>query len=198
MICKDADFVLRRSNCEYELEDMRMVQYKLEVSKQELDTLIEMQLQSPGNKKRRKFSRILFTIAMILMLYLIVRSIQWKLKQYTVLCLVLFAFMAWFTTVGLYTCQKLILKKAQGRLDKRATSGEIEYEFDEDGVVIRNGFSYGEMQWDAFKEWGTFKDYIYLKLANEQIILIKKDVLPEEDKEELIALLMENVKLAEN
>ena len=93
--------------------------------------------------------------------------------------------------------QKFLLKKVQNKLDKRATFGEREYGFDQDGVIVWTDFSYSELQWEAFKNWGIFKDYIYLTTIAEQRILVRKDELSEEDREELFDLLNANVKREE-
>lgn len=44
---------------------------------------------------------------------------------------------------------------------------------------------------------GIFKDYIYLTTIAEQRILVRKDELSEEDREELFDLLNANVKREE-
>ena len=107
------------------------------------------------------------------------------------------AFFLWFATVGMIAYQKFLLKKVQNKLDKRATFGEREYGFDQDGVIVWTDFSYSELQWEAFKNWGIFKDYIYLTTIAEQRILVRKDELSEEDREELFDLLNANVKREE-
>ena len=61
-------------------------------------------------------------------------------------------------------------------------------------LLCGHDFSYSELQWEAFKNWGIFKDYIYLTTIAEQRILVRKDELSEEDREELFDLLNANVK----
>ena len=163
-----------------------MIRYKIDISQKECDALIEMQLKHSVSRGIQNFFRIVLAILAIALLYC-----TFFLRQTTeskILGIVSAAFFLWFATVGMIAYQKL---------DKRATFGEREYGFDQDGVIVWTDFSYSELQWEAFKNWGIFKDYIYLTTIAEQRILVRKDELSEEDREELFDLLNANIKREE-
>ena len=137
-----------------------MIRYKIDISQKECDALIEMQLKHSVSRGIQNFFRIVMAILAIALLYC-----TFFLRQTTeskILGIVSAAFFLWFAAVGMIAYQKFLLKKVQNKLDKRATFGEREYGFDQDGVIVWTDFSYSELQWEAFKNWGIFKDYIYL------------------------------------
>ena len=172
-----------------------MIRYKIDISQKECDALIEIQLKHSVSRGIQNFFRIVLAILAIALLYC-----TFFLRQTTeskILGIVSAAFFLWIATVGMIAYQKFLLKKVQNKLDKRATFGEREYGFDQDGVIVWTDFSYSELQWEAFKNWGIFKDYIYLTTIAEQRILVRKDELSEEDREELFDLLNANVKREE-
>lgn len=172
-----------------------MIRYKIDISQKECDALIEMQLKHSVSRGIQNFFRIVLAILANALLYC-----TFFLRQTTeskILGIVSAAFFLWFATVGMIAYQKFLLKKVQNKLDKRATFGEREYGFDQDGVIVWTDFSYSELQWEAFKNWGIFKDYIYLTTIAEQRIFVRKDELSEEDREELFDLLNANVKREE-
>lgn len=156
-----------------------MIRYKIDISQKECDALIEMQLKHSVSRGIQNFFRIVMAILAIALLYC-----TFFLRQTTeskILGIVSAAFFLWFAAVGMIAYQKFLLKKVQNKLDKRAIFGEREYGFDQDGVIVWTDFSY-------------FKDYIYLTTIAEQRILVRKDELSEEDREELFDLLNANVK----
>lgn len=74
-------------------------------------------------------------------------------------------------------------------------SGVREYEFSENGVAIRSEIGRSENKWSAFKLWGTYEDYIYLRRVDDGMILVDKGNLSGDDVDELVALLNANIKV---
>mgnify|MGYP007000008728 CR=1 FL=1 len=76
--------------------------------------------------------------------------------------------------VGMIAYQKFLLKKVQNKLDKRATFGEREYGFDQDGVMCGLISAIANYNGRHLKIGEYFKDYIYLTTIAEQRILVRR------------------------
>lgn len=172
-----------------------MVKCKIEITQKELDALIEIWLLSEKNIRKRKLGRIAFAIIAILTALLAVRG-YFHYKVGTAVMFGAFcAFSVFMATVGATLEQKLILKKAQNKADDRMKSGVREYGFSESGVTIDSELVHSESDWNAFKLWGTYKDYIYLRRIDDGMILINKNSMTGDEFNELAALLNANVKI---
>lgn len=77
----------------------------------------------------------------------------------------------------------------QKNTDDKLKSGSREYSFDDEGVTVSSEFGCGISKWAAFKCWGIFKEYVYLKRIDNQLILVKKHNLTKEDYETLLSIL---------
>lgn len=171
-----------------------MVKCKIEITQKELDALIEIWLLSEKNVKKRMIGRIVFAIVAIFTALLAVRGYFYYKVGTVAMFGALCVFSVFMATVGATLEQKLILKKAQNKADDRMKSGVREYGFSESGVMIDSEFVHSESDWNAFKLWGTYKDYIYLRRIDDGMILIKKDSMTGDERNELVALLNANVK----
>lgn len=172
-----------------------MVKCKTEITQRELDVLIEIWLSSEKNVKKRKQGRIAFAILAIL-LALFTAYFYFHYAIATAVILGVFCiFSAFMATVGATLEQKWILKKVQNRANARMKSGVREYEFSENGVAIRSEIGRSENKWSAFKLWGTYEDYIYLRRVDDGMILVDKGNLSGDDVDELVALLNANIKV---
>lgn len=73
--------------------------------------------------------------------------------------------------------QRYVLKKSEKLLDKSFRSGIVEYTFDTKGITISSNIGESINYWNAFKEYGTFGEYIYVKRKDNKMILIDKNDL---------------------
>lgn len=62
-------------------------------------------------------------------------------------------------------------------MDNNITSGRREYCFDTNGITVSSDIGNGTNNWNAFKCWGIFKNYIYIKSINNSIILVNQNDL---------------------
>ncbi len=171
-----------------------MVKCKIEITQRELDTLIEVLLLSKETGKKRMIGRIVFAIIAFLTARLTVRCYFYYKFGSAVIFGALCAFSVFMATVGAKLEQKLILKKAQNKADDRMKSGVREYGFSESGVTIDSELVHSESAWSAFKMWGTYKEYIYLRRIDDGMLLINKNSMTDDERNELVALLNTNIK----
>jgi hypothetical protein len=169
-----------------------MIRCKTEITQRELDALIEIELSSEKNVRKRKISRIIFLVSAIL-LALLATNFHYNVAWATILS-VLCVFTIFMATIGVKLEQKMILKMLQNKMDEKMKLGVREYEFNEKGVIIDSKIGHSENEWSVFKLWGTYKDYIYLKKFNDSIVLVNKNGLSDDNLNELITLLSTNVK----
>ncbi|WP_455391137.1 YcxB family protein [Frisingicoccus sp.] len=170
-----------------------MVNAKIEIGQEEMTTLIEIMLNSPVNVKKRKIGRIFSTICLVVMIFytVFVFSIHdYALIFVGVAFVILFA---WFSLNGGVTLQKSVYKRMEKKLDEKLKSGIREYSFDMNGVSVVSDIGSGFNKWDAFKSWGEFKEYIYLKRYDDQTIIVKRRDLSKEEYDELLTLLKKNL-----
>lgn len=127
-----------------------------------------------------------------LAIYTIVHFLNHSLGN-SLLALTLAVLFAWAATSGVVFYQNFIIKKQQNKANDKLKSGRREYNFDIDGVTILSEIGCGLNKWEAFKCWGIFKEYVYLKRIDNQMLLVKRTDLPKEDYETLLSLLNTNL-----
>lgn len=167
----------------------KMIKAKLEIGQEEVSALREIMMANPKNVKKRKYVRIFSVIMAIVMAICTVVCFLEDAFGYSLLGLVFIIFLAWVTLGGATFYQDFIYKKLQNKTDGKLKSGMREYSFDLDGVTVTSEVGYGLNKWEAFKCWGIFKEYVYLKRIDNQMILLKKNDLSKEDYEVLLSLL---------
>ena len=82
----------------------------------------------------------------------------------------------------------------QPKMDNKLTSGKREYCFDTDGVAVSSDIGNGTNHWNAFKCWGIFRNYIYIRTIKNEMVLVNQNDLSENDVKELKSLLSQNLK----
>ena len=152
-----------------------MVRYNIEIGQQEQDILKEIVLASDKNVKKRKFATGLSSVMAVIMLI------------YTILC---------FMNIinGANTFQKKVINIVHSKMDNKLTSGKREYCFDTDGITVSSDIGNGTNHWNAFKCWGIFRNYIYVRTIKNEMILVNQNDLSESDVKELKSLLSQNLK----
>ena len=176
---------------EFEFEEAikTMIKTKMEISQEEITVLREIMMANPQNVEKRKWARIICAVmAVIMCIYTVACFLDQAIGD-SVIGLAFTIFFIWVTTVGATFYQETIYKKVQDKADDRLKSGVRECVFDSDGVTVSSEVGCGTYKWDAFQCWGVFKDYIYLKRIDNQMVLVKKSSLFKEDYDALVSLL---------
>lgn len=166
-----------------------MIKAKTEITQNEVSVIREIMLASPKNLNKRKLARVFSAIMSIIMVIYTVACFLDRAIVYSLLGLAFTVFFVWVTLGGAAFYQEFIYKKLQNKIDDKLKSGSREYRFDDDGVTVSSEFGCGISNWDAFKCWGIFKEYVYLKRIDNQLILVKKRNLSKEDYEALLSIL---------
>lgn len=166
-----------------------MIKTKMEISQEEITVLREIMMANPKNVKKRRWARIICAVMSAIMCIYTIACFLDQSIGYSLIGLAFTIFFIWVTTVGATFYQETIYKKVQDKADDRVKSGVREYVFDFDGVTVSSDVGWGTHKWDAFQCWGVFKDYIYLKRIDNQMVLVKKSNLFKEDYEALMSLL---------
>ena len=151
-----------------------MIKTKIEITPKEESALREIMMASPVNARKRKRVRIISAIISIIMVIYTIISFSIHAYENLLLGFTFTIFFAWAAIGGVVFWQNFIYKKMQNKLDSKLKSGFREYNFDVDGVTISSEFGCGLNKWEAFKCWGIFKEYIYLRKIDNQMILVKK------------------------
>ena len=94
-----------------------MIRCKTEITQRELDALIEIELSSEKNVRKRKISRIIFLVSAIL-LALLATNFHYNVAWATILS-VLCVFTIFMATIGVKLEQKMILKMLQNKMDEK-------------------------------------------------------------------------------
>lgn len=85
--------------------------------------------------------------------------------------------------------QKAIIRKKTKQMDPAARSGTVEYVFEEDGIHAESHLGTGVNAWDAFKEYGTIDEYIYVRRRDDKVIMVNQNDLSKEELQQLRQLL---------
>lgn len=170
-----------------------MIKTKIEISEDELTILREIALANPKIVKKRKQARIYSVIVVISMAILAVLNFIDHSYGYGLFCLLFVVGFGWLAFEGGTTIQNLAYKKMQNKSDDRMKSGLRKYNFDIDGVIVLSEVGESKYKWDAFNCWGLFKNYVYLRKIDNQMILVKTDDLSKDEYDRLISILNEHL-----
>lgn len=157
-----------------------MLQYKLQVNDEARAALVELALESKGNRRRR---RIMRPVCFVLAAAYLLLGVSYVRDAETATGVILLAFAAVLAALALWArrLQGWMLRLMQRRADKRLNSGERSYVFAEDGVEILSEIGKGKSFPNAFECWGQTGHYYYLKRVDNQYILAdERDLTPEQ------------------
>lgn len=166
-----------------------MIKARIDIGTKELAVLREIMLASPKNTRKRKMARIISAIMAVIMGVCTFVNVLDRTMGHAFIDLAFTIFFVWIIAGGAKFYQDFIYKKVQSKADSKLKSGFREYDFDEDGVTVSSDLGCGLNKWDAFKYWGEFNDFIYLKMIDNRAILVKKSDLSNADCEALRSLL---------
>lgn len=113
---------------------------------------------------------------------------------YGIIGLLFSVFFIWIIINGANTFQKKVINIVHSKMDNKLTSGKREYCFDTDGITVSSDIGNGTNHWNAFKCWGIFRNYIYIRTIKNEMVLVNQNDLSENDVKELKSLLSQNLK----
>ena len=76
-----------------------------------------------------------------------------------------------------------------GNVQKVLVSGHRKYIFSEESISIKSEIAEGVNLWTAYKDWGFYENYIYIRNLSNQVILVRQSELSAEDHAWLVDLL---------
>ena len=158
------------------------------------DILKEIVLASDKNVKKRKFATGLSSVMAVIMLIYTILCFMNSRIGYGIIGLLFSVFFIWIIINGANTFQKKVINIVHSKMDNKLTSGKREYCFDTDGITVSSDIGNGTNHWNAFKCWGIFRNYIYIRTIKNEMVLVNQNDLSENDVKELKSLLSQNLK----
>ena len=146
-----------------------MLEYEIEIGKEERDALLEITLQSDVYRKRRKVVTITSVIMCIICLPSGMLSFMLGRAEMGSLFMILWAAFLYFACGGKKVQQKARLKRFYAKAQSEIA----------EGVNL----------WTAYKDWGFYENYIYIRNLSNQVILVRQSELSAEDHAWLVDLL---------
>ena len=164
-----------------------MIQYNTEITQEDLNILIDIVMESPEQKKKRKNIKLVGIILAIVSAVFAMSDV-WN-ERITSACfwLILAGLFVWISTSGANFYYKALSKNIQD--DNQLKSVKRQYGFDEEGIQLTIDQSSNTYAWNTFVGWGCYKNYFYIKGKNQSIILVNKEELSSSDLTSLQILL---------
>ena len=166
-----------------------MLEYEIEIGKEERDALLEITLQSDVYRKRRKVVTITSVIMCIICLPSGMLSFMLGRAEMGSLFMILWAAFLYFACDGKKVQQRARLKRFYANAQKALVSGHRKYIFSEESISIKSEIAEGVNLWTAYKDWGFYENYIYIRNLSNQVILVRQSELSAEDHAWLVDLL---------
>lgn len=166
-----------------------MLEYEIEIGKEERDALLEITLQSDVYRKRRKVVTIISVIMCVICLPFGMLVFMFGMPEMASLFMIFFAFFLYFACGGKKVQQKARLKRFYANAQKALVSGHRKYIFSEESISIKSEVAEGVNLWTAYKDWGVYENYIYIRNLSNQLILVRQNELSSEDHAWLVDLL---------
>ena len=113
-----------------------MLEYEIEIGKEEQDALLEITLNSKEYQKKRKAEAIKFSILIVACILIIIWRVTNSDTRLVVLCSLLAAYSLFMICGGSKLMQKTVLKKSVTAMDKELKSGYRKYTFSEEGCLL--------------------------------------------------------------
>ena len=169
-----------------------MIYYKLKVGEDEKEVLADLSLSNEKNVSRMKKNRILCALMFFVSLIWGCKEIFMGRTAYVKTLGVILLIMAVYFAVIFFAGKKIQKRRTlseQKRQDSNMIPSEMDYEFSDEGVKFMSEKGNGINYWNAFTEYGTHGNYIYLKRIDGHFVLVKQDDLSPSELSELKKLL---------
>lgn len=170
-----------------------MVTYRMELDEEKRRAAIEVALESPDNVRRRKIGgRVLVALGALLALESLL-LLAMRGPSGPRIALLLLGAAALGFGVRARAWQRFVMRRAERLLDESLRSGVASYSFDDDGVTIDSRLGHSLCFWPSFREWGTKGPYLYLRRADNRLVLVERGALSQDELAELLRLLEAHV-----
>lgn len=169
-----------------------MITCKTTLTDEKREALIEIALNSQKNIHKRKIitpvCAVLAVLEASIGLYFCADG-----AYSSGISLLTFGFIMLLLAFRAKAFQRFVLRKAQQKFDVSFNEKTVEYIFNDEGIMIKSHVGNGINYWNAFKEYGAFEEYIFVKRKDNEIILIDKNDLTGNEADELLSLLSNNI-----
>lgn len=173
-----------------------MIVYKTDLTDEKRKTLIEIALESQKNIRKRKVIMPICAIFAVLEipigLYFCIKG-AYSSGIFLLICGFIMLFLAFKAKNFQRFALRMVEKQADKQKDRAFQEGIVEYVFDDEGIIVKSQVGNGQNYWSAFKEYGNFGKYIYIKRKDNQTILVDKNDLTSNEIDELLSLLSNNI-----
>lgn len=160
-----------------------MITYRMEVTEKLLDAAVEIAVESAGNVRRRRRSAILLVVIGVLELAIGLLLTLRSDAQGPALLVVGVIVLA--VIALLKPLQRLVIKRASGKVDELFRTGAVEYAFSDEGIALTSPAGRGQNYWDAYRSFGETEAYLYLIRGDNRSLLVDKGALREDELDEL-------------
>lgn len=170
-----------------------MVIYRMELDEQKRRAAIEVALESPDNVRRRRIGGGILAVLGVLLVLESLLLLAMRGPSGPRVALLFLGTVALGFGVRARAWQRFVMRRAERLLDESLRSGVTSYSFDDDGVTIDSGLGHSLCFWPSFREWGAKGPYLYLRRADNRLVLVERGALSQGELAELIRLLETHV-----
>jgi hypothetical protein len=166
-----------------------MIQYDLSIGSEELNALCKLVLCSSSSLRRQrplKIMSVVFGVATLLLSLIYVTHNEVKSGCFLLACSICFFFLA---IRGIYLIQASTVKRSMKKDHNELLELNRHYSIDSRGVRLTSQYGNSENPWSAFRCWGVQGHYVYLHRIDSGYLLIDRNRLSTEERDELFQLL---------
>ena len=170
-----------------------MVIYRMELDEEKRRAAIEVALESPDNVRRRRIGGGILAVLGVLLVLESLLLFAMRGPSGPRVALLFLGAVALGFGVRARAWQRFVMRRAERLLDESLRSGVTSYSFDDDGVTIDSQLGHSLCFWPSFREWGAKGPYLYLRRADNRLVLVERGALSQGELAELIRLLEAHV-----
>lgn len=170
-----------------------MVIYRMELDEEKRRAAIEVALESPDNVRRRRIGGGILAVLGVLLVLESLLLLAMRGPSGPRIALLFLGAVALGFGVRARAWQRFVMRHAERLLDESLRSGVTSYSFDDDGVTIDSQLGHSLCFWPSFREWGAKGPYLYLRRADNRLVLVERGALSQGELAELIRLLETHV-----
>lgn len=168
-----------------------MIRYDYTIKQEDLDTMVELALDTPRNVTQRKFRVKVGYAAAVLVAAMGLMDLHYLpiFLAGALICLIVPRFVV-------KPLQRHSLKEDQRSMSRRhreLVTGDWSYLFDENKIKIRHaGGEEAEMDWEEFKNWGEIGHYVYLRRKDNAVLIVDKRQVGQDWLDQLMEFISAN------
>lgn len=170
-----------------------MVIYRMELDEEKRRAAIEVALESPDNVRRRRIGGGILAVLGVLLVLESLLLLAMRGPSGPRIALLFLGAVSLGFGVRARAWQRFVMRRAERLLDESLRSGVTSYSFDDDGVTIDSQLGHSLCFWPSFREWGAKGPYLYLRRADNRLVLVERGALSQDELAELVRLLEAHV-----